>query len=142
QELMVRLKLAYSSYEHLGETRYNGYNWLNLDIRECYQEINDSELVAAIKYVNKFMARVNELTRFDIEPYIVFQGVDLPIKDDTMREIHQATHGEVYAVIHTLKREKVCHIVAPYEANPQLAYLCLKGHADAILTHDYDLIAY
>ncbi|GJS34040.1 exonuclease 1 [Tanacetum coccineum] len=42
----------------------------------------------------------------------------------------------------TLKRDNVSYIVAPYEADAQLAYLCLKGHADAILTPDSDLIAY
>ncbi|GJR72151.1 retrovirus-related pol polyprotein from transposon TNT 1-94 [Tanacetum coccineum] len=41
-----------------------------------------------------------------------------------------------------MKRDNVSYIVAPYEADAQLAYLCLKGHADAILTPDSDLIAY
>ncbi|GJR97883.1 hypothetical protein Tco_0270057 [Tanacetum coccineum] len=105
---ITRLEDVISLSDHIGSCRLtiDGYSWLNLDVRECYQEIIDSKPVDAIKYVNKFIAIVNELKRFDIEPYNVFQWADLPITDDTKREIHQVMHDEVYVVIQTLKWKK------------------------------------
>ncbi len=41
-----------------------------------------------------------------------------------------------------LKREGVEFIVAPYEADAQLAYLAISGDVDAVITEDSDLLAY
>lgn len=45
-------------------------------------------------------------------------------------------------LIDRLKTEKVKFIVAPYEADAQLAYLSREGIADVIITEDSDLMAF
>jgi hypothetical protein len=41
-----------------------------------------------------------------------------------------------------LQQEGVQYVVAPYEADAQMAYLAIHGHVDVIITEDSDLIAY
>ena len=41
-----------------------------------------------------------------------------------------------------LKEEGVEFLVAPYEADAQMAYLALHGNVDAVLTEDSDLLTY
>ena len=41
-----------------------------------------------------------------------------------------------------LRRRRVEYVVAPYEADAQMAYLALSGLVDAVLTEDSDLLAY
>lgn len=41
-----------------------------------------------------------------------------------------------------LKREGVEFVVAPYEADAQLAFLALSGDVAAVITEDSDLLAY
>ena len=41
-----------------------------------------------------------------------------------------------------LKRRNIRFIVAPYEADAQMAYLALNGLADGVLTEDSDLLCY
>lgn len=55
--------------------------------------------------------------------------------------------GEHYpAVVHTtlalLKRASIPFLVAPYEADTQLAFLQLKKYVDLVISEDSDLIAY
>ena len=38
--------------------------------------------------------------------------------------------------------KKIQYIVAPFEADAELAYLSSSGHVDAVLTEDSDLLAY
>jgi exonuclease-1 len=47
-----------------------------------------------------------------------------------------------YHLIIELKRNNIEFIVAPYEADAQLAYLCRTGFVDFILTEDSDLLAF
>lgn len=44
--------------------------------------------------------------------------------------------------IEMLRREKVQYIVAPYEADAQMAYLSLNNFVDCVITEDSDLLAY
>jgi exonuclease 1 len=41
-----------------------------------------------------------------------------------------------------LRRRRVACIVAPYEADAQMAYLSLRGDVAAVVTEDSDLLAY
>jgi exonuclease 1 len=41
-----------------------------------------------------------------------------------------------------LKHEGIEVVVAPYEADAQLAYLALTGNVDAVITEDSDLLPY
>ena len=45
-------------------------------------------------------------------------------------------------VIKALKAEGVSYVVAPYEADAQLAFLEQNGHVDGIITEDSDLLVF
>ena len=45
-------------------------------------------------------------------------------------------------LIDELRARDIPFVVAPYEADPQLAFLVREGHADAALSDDSDLLAY
>ena len=47
-----------------------------------------------------------------------------------------------YKLIEELKKQNYKFIVAPYEADAQLAYLSRKGLVDVIITEDSDLLAF
>lgn len=47
-----------------------------------------------------------------------------------------------FNLIELLRKENVEFYVAPYEADPQLTYLCLNGIVDAVISEDSDLIPY
>ncbi|KAJ8431696.1 hypothetical protein Cgig2_006552 [Carnegiea gigantea] len=47
-----------------------------------------------------------------------------------------------YDLIQVLKREGVDYIVAPYEADAQMAFLAITKQVDAVITEDSDLIAF
>ena len=44
--------------------------------------------------------------------------------------------------LQALQAANVEYIVAPYEADAQMAYLAIKGKVDAVLTEDSDLLPY
>jgi 5'-3' exonuclease len=41
-----------------------------------------------------------------------------------------------------LRQDNVEYVVAPYEADAQMAFLARNGHVDLVITEDSDLIAY
>lgn len=112
------------------------------------------------------------LRHHGIRPYVVFDGDRLPSKARTeedrevrrtenlaraealMREGRQSSAFEAYAkclditpeiayqLIKTLQAEGVDYVVAPYEADAQLAYLERIGEIDAIVTEDSDLLVF
>lgn len=47
-----------------------------------------------------------------------------------------------FNLIELLRKENVEFVVAPFEADPQLTYLCLNGIVDAVISEDSDLIPY
>lgn len=118
------------------------------------------------------MNRVRMLIHFGVIPYLVFDGANLPSKagTETDRETRRAescargkellrlgksaqAHKEFQkavdvtpemagALIQELKRSGVKYVVAPYEADSQLAYLERKGIIDGIITEDSDLLVF
>ncbi|GAV69156.1 XPG_N domain-containing protein/XPG_I domain-containing protein [Cephalotus follicularis] len=128
------------------------------------------------RYLEYFMHRINLLRHYKITPVVVFDGGNLPSKAATENQRHrrrQANHelamvklneGNVNAaselfqravsitplmahqLIQILRSENVEFVVAPYEADAQLAYLCSlepeKGGTVAVITEDSDLMAY
>jgi 5'-3' exonuclease len=112
------------------------------------------------------------LVHFGVTPYLVFDGDRLPSKAGTEKsrrdrrkeareagmelsrmgkrsEAHQELQKAVditpeiaRALIEELKRNNVQYIVAPYEADSQMAYLEKKGIIDAILSEDSDLLCF
>lgn len=118
------------------------------------------------------MHRVRMLIYFGVTPYLVFDGDNLPSKAGTESdrakkreesrrrglELYKAgkfsqAHQELQKavdvtpfmarqLIEELKRLNIQYIVAPYEADAQLAYLEAKGIIDGILSEDSDLLVF
>ncbi|XP_058722513.1 exonuclease 1-like [Vicia villosa] len=136
----------------------------------------DSDSERKLRYIEYFMHRVNLLRYYKVTPVVVFDGGNVPCKSATEKERNKkrnAYHdlamaklkeGNVNAaselfqravnvtplmahkLIQTLKSENIEFVVAPYEADAQLAYLSNleteKGGIAAVITEDSDLIAY
>ncbi|RHY32604.1 hypothetical protein DYB32_002593 [Aphanomyces invadans] len=118
------------------------------------------------------MERVDLLVKCGIIPYIVFDGGYLPmkkLKEDerrTSREKHRdaglhflkskkfdmARQSFVKAVdvspymahrvIQRLKHKGIQYVVAPYEADAQMAYLVRMGIVDAVISEDSDCLPF
>ncbi|CAJ1952050.1 unnamed protein product [Sphenostylis stenocarpa] len=136
----------------------------------------DSDSERKWRYIEYFMHRVNLLRFYKITPVVVFDGNNVPCKAATEEErnrkrrtnrelaLAKLKEGNVGAaselfqravnitpvmahkLIQTLKSEKIEFVVAPYEADAQLAYLSHlgveNGGVAAVITEDSDLIAY
>lgn len=124
------------------------------------------------RYVDFAMHRVRMLIHFGIKPYLVFDGDYLPSKAGTEAErasrraeskklgldllkagkVAQAqqelqksidvTPEMARLLIEELKKSKVAYIVAPYEADSQMAYLEKKGIINGIISEDSDLLVF
>ncbi|DAZ97027.1 TPA: hypothetical protein N0F65_012896 [Lagenidium giganteum] len=157
--------------DYKGQTlAIDGYCWLHRAIYCCSQELclgQDTD-----KYVNYFMDRVAALLHHGIIPYVVFDGGALPMKQGTEEErrrnreknremgVHfyqQRNYAEArkcfaraadvtpymaHRVIQRLKQAQVSYVVAPYEADAQLAYLVCNGFADGVITEDSDCLPF
>lgn len=125
-----------------------------------------------IRVVDFCMHRVRMLVHFGITPYLVFDGDRLPSKAGTEKsrrdrrkesrkagmdllkmgktaQAHQELQKAVditpeiaRSLIEELKRNNVQYVVAPYEADSQLAYLEKKKIIDAVLSEDSDLLVF
>ncbi|KAA3455745.1 exonuclease 1 [Gossypium australe] len=136
----------------------------------------DSNSEKKLRYIAYFMHRVNLLRHHKITPVVVFDGANIPCKAATENEryrrrkenrelaIAKLKEGDVQGatelfqravnitpamanqLIQILKSENVEFVVAPYEADAQLAYLATleaeKGGVVSVITEDSDLIAY
>ncbi|KXN86523.1 Exodeoxyribonuclease 1 [Leucoagaricus sp. SymC.cos] len=148
----------------------DAYVWLHKGVYACATELATGK--PTHKYVDYAMHRVRLLRHFGIEPYIVFDGGPLPAKRGTESERKQrreenlsrgkafAAQGKhsqardcfvkcvdvtpqmAYQLIKALRVENVQYVVAPYEADAQLAYLERIGLVSAILTEDSDLLVF
>ena len=52
------------------------------------------------------------------------------------------THEMRHALVRKCNEESIACMVAPYEADSQLAYLSQSGHIDVVITEDSDSLAY
>ncbi|KAH9297919.1 hypothetical protein KI387_029601, partial [Taxus chinensis] len=129
-----------------------------------------------LPYLQYCMSRVNMLRYYSVIPVVVFDGGRLPSKAGTEEErqrrrdanLEQArtklSEGNIndaieffqraveitpfmaYELIQILKTEGVEFVVAPYEADAQLAYLSMldpeQGGLAAVISEDSDLMAY
>ncbi|TKW25000.1 hypothetical protein SEVIR_3G087500v4 [Setaria viridis] len=131
---------------------------------------------AARRYISYFMHHVNLLRHYKVVPVVVFDGGSMPCKAatdnerqrrrelslnmakekleqgntaaavDLFRKAVHITPSMAYELIQILRSENVEFVVAPYEADAQLAYLTTldadQGGIAAVVTEDSDLIAY
>ncbi|NWT49557.1 EXO1 Exonuclease, partial [Erythrocercus mccallii] len=146
------------------------YCWLHKGAYACAEKLARGEPTDF--YVAFCMKLVHMLLSFGIKPVLVFDGCTLPSKKEVekaRRERRQAsllkgkqllqegrlsearecfgrsiniTHAMAHEVIKAARAQGVDCIVAPYEADAQLAYLNKTGVVQAIITEDSDLLAF
>ncbi|OWK63126.1 Exonuclease 1 [Lonchura striata] len=146
------------------------YCWLHKGAYACAEKLARGEPTDF--YVGFCMKFVHMLLSFGIKPILVFDGCTLPSKKEVekaRRERRQAsllkgkqllqegrlsearecfgrsvniTHAMAHEVIKAARAQGVDCIVAPYEADAQLAYLNKTGMVQAIITEDSDLLAF
>ncbi|KAI9593067.1 putative exonuclease [Syncephalis fuscata] len=148
----------------------DAYVWLHRGTYGCAAELGMSKPTR--KYVDYCMHRVRLLKHFGVTPLLVFDGAPLPAKAVTEQERatrraeslekalqYQKTGQSRLAfehfqrsldvtpqlarqLIEALRKENIKYVVAPYEADAQLAYLSRTGVVDAIITEDSDLLVF
>ncbi|KAM6217439.1 exonuclease 1 [Rhynchocyon petersi] len=146
------------------------YCWLHKGAVACAEKLAKGE--PTDKYVGFCMKFVNMLLSHGIKPILVFDGCTLPSKKEvekSRRERRQAnllkgkqllregkvsearecfvrainiTHAMAHKVIKAARSQGVDCLVAPYEADAQLAFLNKAGIVQAIITEDSDLLAF
>lgn len=146
------------------------YCWLHKGAFACADKLAKGE--PTDQYVTYCMKFVHMLLSHGVKPILVFDGCTLPSKKDVekaRREKRQTnlqkgkqllregklseardcftrsvniTSEMAHQVIKAARSEGVNCIVAPYEADSQLAYLNKHGFAQAIITEDSDLLAF
>ncbi|RLN28246.1 exonuclease 1 isoform X1 [Panicum miliaceum] len=136
----------------------------------------DPKSAAARRYISYFMHHINLLRHYKVVPVVVFDGGSMPCKAatdnerqrkrelslnmakekleqgnttaavDLFRKAVHITPSMAYQLIQILRSANVEFVVAPYEADAQLAYLTTlnadQGGIAAVVTEDSDLIAY
>ncbi|KAG9191774.1 exonuclease 1 [Alternaria panax] len=146
------------------------YGWLHRGTAACAIELALEK--PTTKYVDFVMHRVRMLIHFGVIPYLVFDGDNLPSKAGTEKDRRErrkegkrlglellkvgkaaqaqqefqksvdVTPEMARMVIEELKHHNVQYVVAPYEADSQLAYLERKGIIDGVLSEDSDLLVF
>ncbi|XP_053688445.1 exonuclease 1 [Sabethes cyaneus] len=148
----------------------DSYCWLHKGAFACADKLARGEPTDVhIQYCLKY---VNLLLSHDIKPILVFDGRHLPAKAATeakrresrnsskkraaellrdgridearsfLRRCVDITHGMALQLIQECRKRNVDCVVAPYEADAQLAFLNKKGIAQAVITEDSDLMLF
>ncbi|CAK9800609.1 Exonuclease 1 [Anthophora plagiata] len=150
-----------------GTVAIDTYCWLHKGAFCCADKLSMGQSTDA--YVHYCMKFIHMLLSYKIKPILVFDGKHLPAKAQTeakRREARQTNRRKAIElmrmgqhaegrnllrrsidVTHEMALEliKECHkmnidcIVAPYEADAQLAYLNISGIVDVVITEDSDL---
>ncbi|KAK2576478.1 hypothetical protein KPH14_005809 [Odynerus spinipes] len=150
-----------------GSVAIDSYCWLHKGIFSCAEKISIGEPTDA--YVIYCMKFIDMLLKHNIKPILVFDGRHLPAKAATeskrrenrekkrrkaaelirsgqsaegrnlLRQSIDVTHEIALELIKTCQSFNIDCIVAPYEADAQLAYLNISGIADIVITEDSDL---
>ncbi|CAG9462848.1 unnamed protein product [Pedinophyceae sp. YPF-701] len=148
----------------------DAFCWLHRGALSCPKDIVEGTYTT--RYVDFCMRQVQTLQHAGIKPVVVFDGAALPAKEGENAERRRcreearekalafAQSGNDHAayewfakavnisddVAHrfvvALRAAKVEYVIAPYEADAQMAYLAKQGLVDAVLTEDSDLLAY
>ncbi|KAF1835379.1 exonuclease-like protein [Decorospora gaudefroyi] len=148
----------------------DAYGWLHRGTAACAIDLALDK--PTTKYVEFVMNRVRMLIHFGITPYLVFDGDNLPSKAGTEKDRREKrkegkrlglellkvgktsqAHLELQKsvdvtpemarmVIEELKHHNIQYVVAPYEADSQLAYLERKGIINGVLSEDSDLLVF
>ncbi|KAJ8359604.1 hypothetical protein SKAU_G00161290 [Synaphobranchus kaupii] len=162
---------AISVRKYKGQTvAVDTYCWLHKGAFSCAEKLAKGE--PTDQYVMYCMKFVDMLLSFGVKPILVFDGCNLPSKrevETSRRERRQAnlkkgkqllregkiseardcftrciniTPAMAHEVIKAARTRGVDCLVAPYEADAQLAFLNKTGIAQAVITEDSDLLAF
>jgi len=148
----------------------DGFGWLHRGAIACASNLALDK--PTTQYVSFVVNKVRMLLDFGITPYLVFDGDALPSKAGTnmkrrservaakelglsllrsgkkeqaFQEFQKAvtiTSQMTHNVIEVLREMNVQVLVAPYEADAQLAYLEQQGIIDGVLSEDSDLLVF
>ncbi|KAL9647878.1 hypothetical protein ABK040_008151 [Willaertia magna] len=148
----------------------DGYVWLHRGAYGCSAELCQNK--PTDKYIKYCMHMVNLLVHYKVIPVVVFDGARLPSKSGEESErrtkrkeaLEQAqiylqnrdydkanecykkavdiTPLMAHELILELKKNNIEYVVAPYEADAQLAHLARTGYVSCVITEDSDLIPY
>jgi exonuclease-1 len=148
----------------------DAYGWLHRGVIACAVELAEGKPTR--KHIEYAMNRVRMLIHFGVKPYLVFDGDYLPSKGHTesdraarrkesrrvglqllqegkkaqaQQELQKAcdvTPLMAREMIEELKAAGIPYVVAPYEADSQLAYLEQQGLIHGVLSEDSDLLVF
>lgn len=146
--------------------------WLHRGAFACAEDLALQRVVSSKRYLGFALRMLRLLLQHGVKPLIVFDGARAPMKTATAVERHQRREAEAQrgrelleqgskaeagtafgrgvvvttemarAFIVELRLKKIPYIVAPYEADAQLAFLVRQGYAAAAITEDSDLLPY
>ncbi|XP_046388369.1 uncharacterized protein LOC124157574 [Ischnura elegans] len=157
--------------QYKGQTvAVDAYGWIHRGIFSCAEKIARGE--KCDMYVTYCLKYVNMLISHDIKPILVFDGRYLPAKAATEKKRRQSREQNRTKAAELLRQGRTAEarrclrssvdvgpemavavaracrsvgadcIVAPFEADAQLAYLNRSGLATAVITEDSDLILF
>ncbi|KAK6523963.1 Rad2 nuclease [Arthrobotrys megalospora] len=148
----------------------DAYGWLHRGTISCAVDLALEK--PTTRYVDYAMHRVRMLQHYGVTPYLVFDGDYLPGKKGTELDRQKRrtssretglellrlgrtsqAHAELQKsidvtplmarhLIEELKKANIPYVVAPYEADAQMAYLERIGEVSAILSEDSDLLVF
>ncbi|KAI9820824.1 MAG: Rad2 nuclease [Phylliscum demangeonii] len=148
----------------------DAYGWLHRGTVSCAVDLALGR--HTVKFVEFAMSRVRMMQHFGVVPFLVFDGDYLPSKASTeadrarrreesrrlgldllkrgktaqasteLQKAVDVTPEMAGQLVAELRRVGVPFIVAPYEADAQLAYLERKGIISAIISEDSDLLVF
>ncbi|CAK1365469.1 unnamed protein product [Cercospora beticola] len=148
----------------------DAYGWLHRGTVACAIELAEGKPTR--KHIDFVLHRVRMLIHFGVKPYLVFDGDYLPSKSHTEKdraarrkeskrlglemlrmgrpsqaqlELQKAvdvTPAMAREIIEELKKLGVTYVVAPYEADSQLAYLEKQGQINGVISEDSDLLVF
>ncbi|EGD76576.1 hypothetical protein PTSG_07693 [Salpingoeca rosetta] len=134
---------------------------------ELFKDVNSTD-----GYIIYCVQRLQLLRTFNVRPVVVFDGAPLPMKaeekasrTERKEEIYARTafllsegkEAEAaqeiqrgldvsfemrHKMVQVCQRLNIEYVVAPYEADAQLAFMARQGLVDAVITEDSDLIAF
>ncbi|KAI7892726.1 PIN domain-like protein [Mucor mucedo] len=148
----------------------DGHGWLLAGALPHASEL--ARGVETNDYITFFIGLISMLRLNNVTPIVVFNGQTLPMKQhmenvktkqrktliergNNLYEKGKVTNAKkcyerafvvtqtmVAKIIRELDRLKVQHVVAPYESEPQLAYMLMEKQVDAVISDKTEVLAY